>query len=125
MIDQNSQDASDFGLPPSVIREAANEYLIKYLFVELERFFAMAIPALSMDCEISEDESEAILWQRFQALVKGLKMGQAKQSHAAIFCKMFWMLEGLELAAPYQVGNSYNPSNDDNQDSEGGVTEAA
>jgi hypothetical protein len=124
MISQDEQDNSDFGLPPGIIRKAASEYVTRYLMPEIEAFLAMATDALANDCEIDNEATAALLWDRIQSMAKGLKVGQATANHAAIYFRLWTLFDEAENAAPLQVNTDtiYNVSNDED---EGGETEAA
>jgi hypothetical protein len=125
MITQDEQDNSDFGLPQSVIKQAASELIIKYLMPEIEAFMSMAIDTLAHDCEIPNEEAAAILWAKVGSMAKGLKLNQWTVNHAAIFFKAWGLFAERENATPYQIDKgAYNVGNDDNEE-DGGETVAA
>jgi hypothetical protein len=125
MITQDEQDNSDFGLPPSVIKQAASELIIRHLMPQIEEFMSMAIDALAHDTEIANEEAAAILWAKVGSMAKGLKLNQWTANHAAIYFRAWGLFAERENATPYQVDNeAYNVGDDDNED-EGGETVAA
>lgn len=120
----------DAKLPPYVIKTTASEMVTRYLIPEIERFMNMATDALAHDCEISNSEAEAILWDRIQSMARGLKIGQWTINHAAIYFNLHALFEERLNTRPYQINDALSkfwlidkvdkPEKNEDEDEDGG-----
>lgn len=107
MSDVSEFDYEGYGrLPQHVIRQAAAEYIVKYLTPQLERFFGFAVDALAHDCEISNEEAEAILTERFKSMARGLKQGQYTINHAAIFYCLWGLFDEKQDERMFEINEN-------------------
>jgi hypothetical protein len=104
MTNTSEFDFEGYGkLPQHVIKQAAAEYITRYLMPEIEGFFSFAVDALALDCEISAEEAEAVLTDRLKSMAQGLKQGQFTRNHAAIFWHLHGLFEDLQDERLFEV----------------------
>lgn len=97
MAEISDYDFEGYGkLPKHVIRAAAAEYITRFLMPQIEGFMAMAIEAMSKDCDIEANEAESAIIERLQTMTSRLKPGQYTVNHAAIMYKLWDLFSAHE-----------------------------
>lgn len=104
MAEISDYDFEGYGkLPEHVIRAAAAEYITRFLMPQIEGFMAMAIEAMSKDCDIEANEAESAIIERLQTMTSRLKPGQYTVNHAAILFRLWGLFDERQGKGLFEI----------------------